>query len=66
MKKILITILVGLLLILGGCGKDKSTTGDDKKEITVGFGVGTYEEQFRNGRTKDMMSRLKHLAKTCK
>ncbi|MFS0658199.1 MetQ/NlpA family ABC transporter substrate-binding protein [Niallia alba] len=49
MKKILITILVGLLLILGGCGKDKSTTGEDKKEITVGFGVGTYEEQFRNG-----------------
>lgn len=49
MKKLLSTILIGLIFILGACGKEDSTAGEDKKEIIVGFGVGTYEEQFRNG-----------------
>lgn len=40
------------LLTAAACGnKDKEASGnkEEKKEITVGFGVGTYEDQFRNG-----------------
>lgn len=48
MKKFSAVLLIGLLLVLSACGK-QSTAGQDKKEITVGFGVGTYEEQFRAG-----------------
>lgn len=48
MKRILFFALIGLIFILGACGNDKKA-GEDKKEITVGFGVGTYEEQFRQG-----------------
>jgi D-methionine transport system substrate-binding protein len=44
-KKIRIAILIGLLLVLASCGKEGKSV--DKKNITVGFGVGTYEEQFR-------------------
>ncbi|MCM3701256.1 MetQ/NlpA family ABC transporter substrate-binding protein [Paenibacillus macerans] len=48
MKKFAAVLLIGLLLVLSACGK-QNTAGQDKKEITVGFGVGTYEEQFRAG-----------------
>ncbi|WP_332107938.1 MetQ/NlpA family ABC transporter substrate-binding protein [Paenibacillus sp. URB8-2] len=48
MRKLLTVVLVGLILVLSACGK-QSSSGEDKKEITVGFGVGTYEEQFRQG-----------------
>lgn len=50
MKKLFFTILFGIVLLLAACGKEgaKSTdSAEEKKEITVGFGVGTYEEQFR-------------------
>ncbi|PXW88493.1 D-methionine transport system substrate-binding protein [Streptohalobacillus salinus] len=44
MKKLWVVLLsVGLLL--AACGNE--ATADDDKTIVVGFGVGTYEEQFR-------------------
>ncbi|MBU9721585.1 MULTISPECIES: MetQ/NlpA family ABC transporter substrate-binding protein [Bacillaceae] len=47
MKKLLFTILsIGMLGLVAACGEE-STTGQEKNSITVGFGVGTYEEQFR-------------------
>lgn len=48
MKKLVLATLIGMTLILGACG-NKDTAGQEKKEIKVGFGVGTYEEQFRLG-----------------
>ncbi|WP_410513514.1 MetQ/NlpA family ABC transporter substrate-binding protein [Paenibacillus sp. BR2-3] len=48
MKKWLVVVLAGLILVLSACGKQDAASGD-KKEFTVGFGVGTYEDQFRNG-----------------
>lgn len=51
MKKLMLLILVGVVVLLSACGqKEDSDSGavqKEKKEITVGFGVGTYEEQFR-------------------
>ncbi|MDQ0194698.1 MetQ/NlpA family ABC transporter substrate-binding protein [Paenibacillus wynnii] len=53
MKKLLLVILMGCVVLLTACGKDEaqgSDTGailEEKKELVVGFGVGTYEEQFR-------------------
>lgn len=47
MKKLFLIVLIGLVLVLSACGKDKGT--EEKKTLTVGFGVGTYEEQFRKG-----------------
>lgn len=55
MKKLVWFLLASMVLVLAACGGEKkdadSNTGDkdagEKKEITVGFGVGTYEEQFR-------------------
>ncbi|MFC6648793.1 MetQ/NlpA family ABC transporter substrate-binding protein [Paenibacillus rhizoplanae] len=36
------------MAVLAACGNNKeAASSGDKKEITVGFGVGTYEEQFR-------------------
>lgn len=36
-------------LLLAGCGDSGEASGDDKKEVRVGFGVGTYEQQFKEG-----------------
>ncbi|AIQ63234.1 methionine ABC transporter substrate-binding protein [Paenibacillus stellifer] len=49
MKKLLLIMLVGVVALLSACGKDSNSGAatEEKKEITVGFGVGTYEEQFR-------------------
>lgn len=46
MKKILLFITLGFVFVLAACGNDDEA-GEDKKDIVVGFGVGTYEEQFR-------------------
>ena len=49
MKKKVIRLLgILLLAILTACGSEEASSGD-KKELTIGFGVGTYEEQFRHG-----------------
>lgn len=51
-RNLLVILLIGVLAVLtacgngGGNGKEAANSGD-KKKITVGFGVGTYEEQFR-------------------
>lgn len=54
MKKAMTLFLIGFVLVLTACGSnnaaDNSKAGaaeSEKKEIVVGFGVGTYEEQFR-------------------
>ncbi|WP_150267528.1 MetQ/NlpA family ABC transporter substrate-binding protein [Paenibacillus tepidiphilus] len=47
MKKLMLVMLIGVLAVLTACGNKESASSGDKKEITVGFGVGTYEEQFR-------------------
>lgn len=47
-KKLAAVVLVGMSVVLGACG-NKTATGEEKKDIVVGFGVGTYEEQFRLG-----------------
>ncbi len=39
---------VSAVLLLAGCGNDQAS-GEDKKEVRVGFGVGTYEQQFKEG-----------------
>ncbi|ASR46636.1 MetQ/NlpA family ABC transporter substrate-binding protein [Paenibacillus kribbensis] len=48
MRKIFMIVWIAFILVLSACGK-QSIPGEDKKEITVGFGVGNYEEQFRQG-----------------
>lgn len=49
MKKHLIGVLgVAASLLLAGCGNDQAS-GEDAKEVRVGFGVGTYEQQFKEG-----------------
>ncbi|WP_339220084.1 MetQ/NlpA family ABC transporter substrate-binding protein [Paenibacillus sp. FSL H8-0332] len=48
MKKLLAVLLISSMAVLAACGNNKeAASSGDKKEITVGFGVGTYEEQFR-------------------
>ncbi|RAZ77585.1 MetQ/NlpA family ABC transporter substrate-binding protein [Planococcus halotolerans] len=50
MKKRLVSVLgVSISLLLAGCGDGDQASGEDKKEIRVGFGVGTYEQQFKEG-----------------
>ncbi|WP_240376734.1 MetQ/NlpA family ABC transporter substrate-binding protein [Bacillus piscicola] len=57
MRKIGLILLTGLLFIISACGNsggeevsEQGIEGDEaKKEMTMGFGVGTYEEQFRKG-----------------
>jgi len=52
MKKFIRIVVLGLAaLVITACGSDESASGDGekKKEIVAGFGVGTYEEQFREG-----------------
>ncbi|WP_078549711.1 MetQ/NlpA family ABC transporter substrate-binding protein [Litchfieldia alkalitelluris] len=47
MKKILLILSLGLLLFAVGCSKEEASGEEDTKKIVVGFGVGSYEEQFR-------------------
>ncbi|MNI12348.1 Methionine-binding lipoprotein MetQ precursor [compost metagenome] len=47
MKKLVLVMLIGVLAVLTACGNQAAENSGDKKKITVGFGVGTYEEQFR-------------------
>lgn len=50
LKKLVGILLIGVLALLTACGNGgngKEASNGDKKKITVGFGVGTYEEQFR-------------------
>ncbi|MGG0717081.1 MetQ/NlpA family ABC transporter substrate-binding protein [Robertmurraya massiliosenegalensis] len=51
MKKLLSIFVLFTVLFLAACGSDKSSgaSGEEKKDLVFGFGVGTYEEQFRNG-----------------
>lgn len=48
MKKILLILVSFTVLLLAACGSEESS-GEEKKDLVFGFGVGTYEEQFRNG-----------------
>ncbi|WP_332698501.1 MetQ/NlpA family ABC transporter substrate-binding protein [Halalkalibacter lacteus] len=49
MKKVMyLLVVVGFLFVISACGSE-SATGEEKNDIIVGFGVGTYEEQFRLG-----------------
>lgn len=48
MRKLLAVLLISSMAVLAACGNNKeAASSGDKKEITAGFGVGTYEEQFR-------------------
>lgn len=48
MRKLLAVLLISAMAVLAACGNNKeAASSGDKKELTVGFGVGTYEEQFR-------------------
>lgn len=47
MKKLWLVMLIGILAVLTACGNKEAESSGDKKNLTVGFGVGTYEEQFR-------------------
>ncbi|UNB49352.1 MetQ/NlpA family ABC transporter substrate-binding protein [Staphylococcus coagulans] len=49
MKRFFYVLILGFIVIsVAGCGKSDSESNSDKK-FTIGFGVGTYEEQFRKG-----------------
>jgi D-methionine transport system substrate-binding protein len=48
MKKLLSIFVLFTVLFLAACGSEKSG-GEEKKDLVFGFGVGTYEEQFRKG-----------------
>ncbi len=48
MKKVLLGLTILLVLFLAACGED-DTGGEEKTDLVFGFGVGTYEEQFRKG-----------------
>ncbi|AIQ24789.1 MetQ/NlpA family ABC transporter substrate-binding protein [Paenibacillus sp. FSL H7-0737] len=47
MKKLIVVLMIGVLAVLTACGNNQSDNSGDKKKLTIGFGVGTYEEQFR-------------------
>lgn len=47
MKKLIVVLMIGVLAVLTACGNSQSDNSGDKKKLTIGFGVGTYEEQFR-------------------
>lgn len=50
MKKLLGSALgISVALLLVGCGDESQASGENKKEVKVGFGVGTYEQQFKEG-----------------
>lgn len=46
MKKLMGVVLFGAVLLLTACGKEK-IDDSHKKNITVGFGVSTYSDQFK-------------------
>ncbi|MBM4760999.1 MetQ/NlpA family ABC transporter substrate-binding protein [Bacillus sp. B15-48] len=48
MKKLFLAVLLGAVLLLAACGSEEASGGEEKTKLVVGFGVGTYEEQFRN------------------
>lgn len=48
MKKVFVLAMLLMVALLTACGDDEAG-GEDKKDLVFGFGVGTYEEQFRNG-----------------
>lgn len=48
MKKIILFFGMLVVLFLVACGNEEAG-GEDKKDLVIGFGVGTYEEQFRKG-----------------
>lgn len=47
MKKLMVVMLISVLAVLSACGNQEEANSGDKKKLTIGFGVGTYEEQFR-------------------
>lgn len=47
MKKLMLVTLIGVLAVLTACGNKQEEDRANKKNLTIGFGVGTYEEQFR-------------------
>jgi D-methionine transport system substrate-binding protein len=47
MKKLIVVLMIGVLAVLTACGNSQSDNSGDKKKLVIGFGVGTYEEQFR-------------------
>lgn len=49
MKKVISFLSILLVLFLAACGSEESAGQEEKKELVFGFGVGTYEEQFRKG-----------------
>lgn len=50
MKKIVMMLTLSVLLVLAACGGDQAADSNEEKQtIIAGFGVGTYEEQFREG-----------------
>lgn len=50
MRKLLVNVLgISVALLLAGCGDGGQASGEDKKEVRIGFGVGTYEQQFKEG-----------------
>lgn len=52
MKKVLALVTIFMVLFLAACGSEESAgeeKKEEKKDLVFGFGVGTYEEQFRKG-----------------
>lgn len=47
MKKLWLLVVAFAVLALAACGGSEEEAGSDKKALKVGFGVGTYEEAFR-------------------
>lgn len=47
MKKLWLFVVAIAVLALAACGGNEEEAGSDKKTLKVGFGVGTYEEAFR-------------------
>lgn len=47
MKKLMVVMLISVLAVLSACGNQEEANSGEKKKLTIGFGVGTYEEQFR-------------------
>ncbi|KYG32262.1 MetQ/NlpA family ABC transporter substrate-binding protein [Alkalihalobacillus trypoxylicola] len=48
-RKLIIFLIVSFSFLLSACGSASNGDGEEKTSISVGFGVGTYEEQFRFG-----------------
>lgn len=48
MKKLMMILVLAGVLVLAACG-DQGDTDGDETSFVAGFGIGTYEEQFREG-----------------